>query len=114
MSKSKLLSRSALLVVPIALAVAGCQTATSDSGATQSGGAGDGALETAQSAKQDAMRNQAAIISLKNDIAALRDEILAASAAAERAANAAERAAEDAKAAADKADRIFQRQMRKQ
>mgnify|MGYP000953587875 CR=1 FL=1 len=32
----------------------------------------------------------------------------------ERAANAAERAAEDAKAAADKADRIFQRQMRKQ
>ncbi len=112
MSKSKLLSRSALLVVPIALAVAGCQTATSDSGATQS--SGDGALETARSAKQDAMRNQTAIISLKNDIAALRDEVLASSAASERAANAAERAAEDAKAAADKADRIFQRQMRKQ
>jgi hypothetical protein len=110
MPKSKLLSRSALLVVPIALAVAGCQTATSDSGATQS----DGALETAQSAKQDAMRNAGAITTLRNEIAALREEVMQSNAAAERAANAAERAAEEAKAAADKADRIFQRQMRKQ
>ena len=109
MPKNKLFSRSALLVLPIALAVAGCQTATSDSGATQN----DGALEIAQSAKQDAMRNQASIVSLQNQIAALRDEIMKSNAASERAANAAERAAEEAKAAADKADRIFQRQMRK-
>ena len=102
MIKRKLLSRSALLVLPIALAVAGCQTAPANSGATQS----DGALETAQSAKQDAMNNQTAISMLKNEIAALSE-------ASERAANAAERAAEEAKAAADKADRVFQRQMRK-
>ena len=105
MNKSKLLSRSALFALPVALAVAGCQTAPANSG----GGAVQGsdlALETAQSAKQDAMRNQTAI-------ATLRDEISRAADAAERAANAAERAAEEAKAAADKADRIFQRQIRK-
>ncbi|MBT6829459.1 MAG: hypothetical protein HOA58_08065 [Rhodospirillaceae bacterium] len=52
------------------------------------------------------MNNQTAISMLRNEIAALSE-------ASERAANAAERAAEEAKAAADKADRIFQRQMRK-
>ena len=93
MFRTKLLTRSTLLVIPIALAVAGCQTAPSNSGA-------------AQSAKQDAMKNQ-------TSIAALRDEIMKSSEASERAANAAERAAEQAKAAADKADRIFQRLMRK-
>ena len=102
MFRTKLLTRSTLLVIPIALAVAGCQTAPSNSGAAQSAGA----LETAQSAKQDAMKNQ-------TSIAALRDEIMKSSEASERAASAAERAAEEAKAAADKADRIFQRQMRK-
>ena len=109
MFKSKLLSRSTLIVLPIALAVAGCQTAANDSGAVQS----DGALETAQSAKQDAMKNQTTISILRGEIASLRDEIMKSSEAAERAASAAERAAEEAKAAADKADRIFQRQMHK-
>ena len=112
MSKRKLLSRSALLVLPIALAVAGCQTATSDSGGAQGGG-GDGALGVAESAKQDAMRNQASIVGLKDQIAALRDDIMKSTEASERAASAAERAAEEAKAAADKADRIFQKQMKK-
>ncbi len=109
MSKSKLLSRSALLVVPIALAVAGCQTASSDAGGAQ----GDGALSVAESAKQDAMRNQASIVTLKDQIATLSDQVVKSNEASERAANAAESAAEAAKAAADKADRIFQRQMRK-
>ena len=114
MSKSKLLSRSALLVVPIALAVAGCQTASSDAGGAQGGGAqGDGALSVAESAKQDAMRNQASIVTLKDQIATLSDQVIKSNEASERAANAAESAAEAAKAAADKADRIFQRQMRK-
>ncbi len=116
MIKRKLLSRSAFLVLPIALAVAGCQTAPADSGSAAS----SGALETAQSAKQDAMNNQTSIALLKGEIASLRDAVMKsgeaserAASAAERAASAAERAAEEAKAAADKADRIFQRQMRK-
>ena len=109
MIKRKLLSRSALLVLPIALAVAGCQTAPADSGSAQN----DGSLETAQSAKQDAMNNQTAIATLKGEIAALRDTVMKSSEASEHVANTAERAAEEAKAAADKADRIFQRQMRK-
>ena len=109
MIKRKLLSRSAFLVLPIALAVAGCQTAPADSGSAAS----SGALETAQSAKQDAMNNQTAIALLRGDIASLRDAVMKSSEASERAASAAERAAEEAKAAADKADRIFQRQMRK-
>ena len=109
MNKRKWLSRSAFLVLPIALAVVGCQTAPADSGSTAS----SGALETAQSAKQDAMNNQTAILLLRGDIASLRDAVMKSSEASERAASAAERAAEEAKAAADKADRIFQRQMRK-
>ena len=109
MNKRKWLSRSAFLVLPIALAVAGCQTAPADSGSAAS----SGALETAQSAKQDAMKNQTAIALLRGDIASLRDAVMKSSEASERAASAAERAAEEAKAAADKADRIFQRQMRK-
>ena len=109
MIKRKYLSRSALLVLPIALAVAGCQTAPANSG----GGQSDGALGTAQSAKQDAMNNATQIATLKGQVAALMDEVMKSTEASERAASAAERAAEEAKAAADKADRIFQRQMRK-
>ncbi len=109
MIKRKLLSRSAFLVLPIVLAVAGCQTAPADSGSAAS----SGALETAQSAKQDAMNNQTSIALLRDEIASLRDAVMKSGEASERAASAAERAAEEAKAAADKADRIFQRQMRK-
>ncbi|PPR22542.1 MAG: hypothetical protein CFH38_01154 [Alphaproteobacteria bacterium MarineAlpha10_Bin1] len=109
MIKRKLLSRSAFLVLPIALAVAGCQTAPADSGSAAS----SGALETAQSAKQGAMNNQTSITLLRGEIASLRDAVMKSGEASERAASAAERAAEEAKAAADKADRIFQRQMRK-
>ncbi len=118
MFKNRVFARSALLALPVALVVAGCQTAPSDTGAVQS----DGALETAQSAKQDALRNQASVTAMREKIAALRDEILKlqgndaaerAAEAGERAAAAAERAAEAAQAAADKADRIFQRKLRK-
>ena len=125
MFKNRVLTRSALLALPVALVVAGCQTAPSDTGAVQS----DGALETAQSAKQDALRNQASVTAMREQMAALRDEILKlqennaaeraaeagerAAEAGERAAAAAERAAEAAQAAADKADRIFQRKLRK-
>ena len=101
MFNKRLLARSLLLVFPIAL-VAGCQTTLSEADSARISSAGESAAQAIQTS-QEAML---AIGELRTELVATRREV-------QRAAEAAERAAAEAKAAADKADRIFQRTMRK-
>ncbi len=108
MLNKRLIVRAAMLALPIAL-IAGCTTPqTVDQSASN-----DGAAAAAAAAKRIA---EDAIIAQRDIRMALGEAKRAAeraAEAAERAAQAAESAAAEAKAAADKADRVFQRQMRK-
>ena len=108
MLNKRLIVRAAMLALPIAL-IAGCTTPqTVDLSVSN-----DGAAAAAAAAKRIA---EDAIIAQRDIRMALGEAKRAAeraAEAAERAAQAAESAAAEAKAAADKADRVFQRQMRK-
>ena len=108
MLNKRLLTRSLIFALPIAV-VAGCQTAPTES-QSMSMSAADA---TAADAKKIAEGAMMAIRDLRMEIGEAKRASMQAAEAANRAATAAERAAAEAKAAADKADRVFQRQMRK-
>ena len=109
MLNKRLIIRAAMLALPIAL-IAGCTTPqTVDQSASNDGDAAAAAAAAKRIAED-------AIIAQRDIRMALGEAKRAAeraAEAAERAAQAAESAAAEAKAAADKADRVFQRQMRK-
>ena len=106
-----LASRLLIVALPLALAV-GCTVETADDTDALMA-TGEEALMVAKEARDTAGRAMIDIRDLKTAVAEANRNAQAAAEAAEGAAMAAEEAAEAARMAADKADRIFQKQMRK-
>ena len=108
MLNKKIKMRAAIFALQIAI-IAGCTTPQTIDESTST----DGAAAAAAEAKRIAEDAIIAQRDIRMAIGEAKRAAERAAEAAERAARAAESAAAEAKAAADKADRIFQRQMRK-
>lgn len=110
MLTKSLASRLLIAALPLALA-AGCHSVSDEITAARD--VGEEALMVAKEARDSTGRAMIDLRDLKTSVAEANRNAQAAADAAEEAAMAAEEAAEAARMAADKADRIFQKGMRK-